>query len=110
MDDDIKIKYYDILNSVKMEYLKADIPYNIVNDRNIILTYNEINLKYIANKNYFAIINKTNTNVSKQNSKDLAKNNVGQTGSNKFKSEKTEHYLKKKENHKKGGMPIMIYF
>lgn len=101
-----------------MEYLKADIPYNIVNIQNIILTYNEINLKYIANKNYFKIINKTpghelpekSTNVSEQNFKDLSKTSIKHTGSNKFKSEKIESHSEKKENYKKGGIPIMVYF
>ena len=97
MNNDTRIKYYDILNSIKMEYLRSDTPYNIINDHNIILTYDEINLKYIADKNYFMIINK-NTDKNTNNK------------SRKFTPEETEAYLKRRESYKKGGnLPIMLY-
>jgi hypothetical protein len=53
MNNQIKLNYYDILNSIRMQYLKSKIPFNIINDNSIKLTYNEIKLKYIDNKNYF---------------------------------------------------------
>ena len=99
MNNETKIKYYDILNSIKMEYLKSDMPYNIINDRNIILTYDEINLKYISDKNYFAPIDK-NPNNKPHNP----------PGARVFTPEETEAYLKRRESYKKGGgLPIILY-
>jgi hypothetical protein len=53
MDDQIKLKYYDILNSIKTQHLKSNILFNIINNTDIKLNHNEIKLKYINNKNYF---------------------------------------------------------
>ena len=108
MNNETKIKYYDILNSIKMEYLKSDMPYNIINDRNIILTYDEINLKYIANKNYFVTINKTTKyNPIYDKTNDKSRN---PPGTRVFTPEETAVYLKRRESYKKGGnLPIMLY-
>jgi hypothetical protein len=36
-----------------MKYLKNKIPFNIVNQNDVKLTYKEIQLKYLKGKNYF---------------------------------------------------------
>ena len=59
MDDRTKLEYYNILNSIRMMYLKSNIPFNIVNSDQIKLTYKDIKLKYIDNKNYFIKVDKS---------------------------------------------------
>ena len=59
MNPQTKLEYYDILNSVRMEYLKSNIPFSIVNRSDIKLTYNDIKLKYINDKNYFVKVDKS---------------------------------------------------
>jgi hypothetical protein len=53
MNDQAKMEYYDILNSIRMTYLKNKTPFNIIGQDEIKLTYKEIHLKYIKGKNYF---------------------------------------------------------
>ena len=53
MNNKIKLEYYNILNSIHTEYLINNIPFNILNHNDIKLTYNNINIKYIKDKNYF---------------------------------------------------------
>jgi hypothetical protein len=53
MNDQTKMEYYDILNSIRMTYLKNKTPFNIISQDDIKLTYKEIQLKYIKGKNYF---------------------------------------------------------
>jgi hypothetical protein len=88
MNNKIKLNYYDILNSIRMQYLKSKIPFNIINDNSIKLTYNEIKLKYINNKNYFIKIDQKQPVVSALDRK------------NEYKIEKLEK-VKNKEDQKK---------
>jgi hypothetical protein len=50
MDDKNKIKYINLLNNIKINYKNN----NMINIDEINLTYKQIKLKYIDNKNYFA--------------------------------------------------------
>ena len=63
MDDKNKIKYINLLNNIKINYKNN----NIINTDEINLTYKQIKLKYIDNKNYFAedlpLVNKKGGNV-----------------------------------------------
>ena len=63
MDDKNKIKYINLLNNIKINYKNN----NIINIDEINLTYNQIKLNYIDNKNYFAedlpLANKKGGNV-----------------------------------------------
>ena len=59
MNSQTKLEYYDILNSVRMMYLKSKIPFSIVNSYDIKLTYKDIKLKYINDKNYFIKVDKS---------------------------------------------------
>ena len=74
MNNQIKLNYYDILNSIRMQYLKSKIPFNIINDNSIKLTYNEIKLKYIDNKNYFIKIDQKSPVTSNVSNVFLKKN------------------------------------
>jgi hypothetical protein len=56
-----KLEFYDILNSIKMEYLKTKEPFDII-QQNIKLTHKTISLKYINDKNYFIKIKKQKDN------------------------------------------------
>ena len=76
-----KLELYNILNSIKMAYLKSKEPFNII-PSDIKLTYKIIELKYLKDKNYFVKVKKS-------------------TGSNKFSKptfSKEEHgaYLERK--------------
>ena len=53
-----KIEYYDVLNSIRMEYLKSKEPFNII-ESNVKLTYNDIQLRYLNDKNYFIVVKKS---------------------------------------------------
>lgn len=59
MNADTKLEYYNILNSINMEYLNTKYPFNIIDQCDIKLTYKEIKLKYITGKNYFVKIDKS---------------------------------------------------
>ena len=95
MDILTKLKYYDKMNSIKLPKYKIDIPFNIINDDNIKLTYKNIKLKYIDGKNYFIKIKKSH----KKN----------------YTPEETALYLARKEKRKKkiggclGGNMIFIF-
>jgi hypothetical protein len=65
MISQIKLEYYDILNSIRMIYLQSDIPFAIINKHDIKLTYKDIKLDYIDNKNYFVKVNKSKGNFQK---------------------------------------------
>jgi hypothetical protein len=49
---DKKLEYYEILNTIRMDYLKSKEPFDM-NLNNVKLTYNDIQIKYLNNKNYF---------------------------------------------------------
>ena len=53
-----KIEYYDFLNRIKRDYLKIENPFNII-ESDVKLTYKDIELQYIKNKNYFVTKKKT---------------------------------------------------
>jgi hypothetical protein len=53
MNNKYKIEYYNILNSIRIDYLKSKMPFNILNQNDIKLTYKDIYLKYIKDKQYF---------------------------------------------------------
>jgi|SaaInlV_165m_DNA_1040744.scaffolds.fasta_scaffold86002_1 hypothetical protein len=53
-----KIEYYDFLNRIKRNYLKIENPFNII-ESDVKLTYKDIDLQYIKNKNYFVTKRKT---------------------------------------------------
>jgi hypothetical protein len=59
MNSQTKLEYYNILNSVRMVYLKSKVPFSIVNSSDIKLTYKNIKLKYINDKNYFVKVDKS---------------------------------------------------
>ena len=52
-----KLELYNILNSIKMAYLKSREPFNIL-PSDIKLTYKIIELKYLKDKNYFVKVKK----------------------------------------------------
>ena len=87
-----KLQLYNILNGVKLEYLKNKEPFNIM-DADIKLTYNVINMKFIKGKNYFVIVpkktnNKSDGNFKKPNSKPYE---------HKFTPEENAAYLERKK-------------
>jgi hypothetical protein len=113
MNDQTKIEYYDILNGIRMVYLKSHVPFNIINDSKIKLTYNEIKLKYIDNKNYFVTVNKDTYRSNKtpwtreqkkeffkQRAKDeRAKSNNSNINMNEpWTKEKREEFIKKRHD------------
>jgi len=52
-----KLNHYNILNSIRTEYLKIKEPFSIPSNINI--TYKEIKLKYLTGKNYFVEFSST---------------------------------------------------
>jgi hypothetical protein len=67
MNNQIKIEHYNILNGIKMDYLKTHEPFNFIKDistqqSNIKLTYNDIFLTYLKNKKYFVAVDKQQFN------------------------------------------------
>ena len=52
-----KLNHYNILNSIRTEYLKIKEPFSIPSNINI--TYREIKLKYLTGKNYFVEFSST---------------------------------------------------
>jgi hypothetical protein len=83
-----KIEIYDILNGIKMNYLKAKDPFTALSD--VKLTYKTIELKYIKDKNYFIKVVKDKYNKKSDN-----------TGlksfSPRFSKEETDAYLARKQ-------------
>jgi len=83
-----KIEIYDILNGIKMNYLKAKDPFTSLSD--VKLTYKTIELKYIKDKNYFIKVVKDKYNKKSDN-----------TGlksfSPRFSKEETDAYLARKQ-------------
>ena len=53
-----KLELYNILNSIKMAYLKSKEPFNILTS-DIKLTYKIVELKYLKDKNYFVKVKKS---------------------------------------------------
>jgi len=51
-------KYYEILNTIKPNYLQDNEPYTVLNDKNISLTYRDIYLKYIKGHHFLVNIEK----------------------------------------------------
>ena len=93
-----KLQLYNILNGVKLEYLKNKEPFNIM-DADIKLTYNVINMKFIKGKNYFVIVpkktnNKSDGNFKKPNSKPYE---------HKFTPEENAAYLERKKRRESHG-------
>ena len=79
MNNNTKLKYYDILNSVKMEYLKERTPFNILKDSDIKITYKDIKLEFVDGKNYFVKVDKSKGNFdrtpwTKEQKKEFYKN------------------------------------
>ena len=70
MNLQLKLEYYNILNSVRMVYLQTNIPFSIVNKHDIKLTYKDIKLKYIKDKNYFVKLDKSKGYKQKDNKRD----------------------------------------
>jgi hypothetical protein len=106
MDSHLKLKYYDILNSIKMIHLKSNILYNIINNDDIKINYNEIKLKYINNKNMFKKIEPNYINSQTHNETDsyLKRRDSYEKLDNKpkkFTPEETDAYLKRREVYKK---------
>ena len=127
IDNQTKLQYYDILNSVKMEHLKSNIPFNIVNSNDIKLTYKEVQLKYINGKNYFITVPKLNKGFNNKSHKnttakkisvdmkkewtekdrdDYKKNKEQQ---NKFTPEETAAYLERKKRRERSKSPQREY-
>jgi hypothetical protein len=89
-----KLELYNILNSIKMAYLKSKEPFNILQS-DIKLTYKIVELKYLKDKNYFVKVKKS-------------------TGSNKFSKptfSKEEHdaYLERKNRRDRSQSPTKNY-
>ena len=83
-----KIEIYDILNGIKMNYLKAKDPFTALSD--VKLTYKTIELKYIKDKNYFIKVVKDKYNKKSDN--------AGlKSFSPRFSKEETEAYLARKQ-------------
>ena len=92
MNNQLKIIYYDILNGIRMQYLKSNIPFNIVNDNEIKLTYGEIKLKYLDDKNYFIKVDKPQVKPQVKPTDKTERE---------FTPEETKLYLARKELYKK---------
>jgi hypothetical protein len=60
--DQTALEYYKILNGIKIDYLKLKLPYNIISDDDIKLTYKQVEMDYIKDKNYFVIADKSKGN------------------------------------------------
>jgi len=63
MNSEIKLEYYDILNNIKMEHFKTKEPFNISNK--VKITYDEVKLNYIPNKNYYKLESDNNKKYGK---------------------------------------------
>jgi hypothetical protein len=109
MNNQIKLNYYDILNSIRMQYLKSKIPFNIINDNSIKLTYNEIKLKYIDNKNYFIKIDQKSPVTSNVSNVFLKKNEDKNGYKHQDKTDaldrKYEYKIEKLKRHKNKELP-----
>ncbi len=53
--NDKKLEFYNLLNGIKLEYLKIKDPFNIL-DSDIKITYKDIKLHYLKDKNYFVVV------------------------------------------------------
>ena len=107
--DNIKLHYYDILNSIKMDYMKIKEPFDFGNN-NIILTHKIIKLKYLTDKNYFVKVDKKNKNDNHNQNN----NHKRSESKNKPKFTPEEHaaYLerkKRREQNKHGGKKILVF-
>lgn len=101
IDNQTKLEYYDIMNSIKMEYLKSNIPFNIVNNKDIKLSYKEIQLKYVDDKNYFVKVSKKPFNKPGQFNSFKPRNIPNIDMSKPWTKEKREEYIKNKEHGQK---------
>ena len=61
-----KLESYYLLSGIRMKYLKYAEPFNILST-DIKLTYNDIKLKYLTDKKYFIIIDKSSFNKKYDN-------------------------------------------
>ena len=61
-----KLELYNILNGIRSSKYVMNVPYSFINP-SIKLTYKEIKLKYITNKNYFVKVTKSNNQHSPNN-------------------------------------------
>jgi hypothetical protein len=105
IDNQTKLEYYDIMNSIKMEYLKSNIPFNIVNNKDIKLSYKEIQLKYVDDKNYFVKVSKKPFNKPGQFNNFNPRNVPNIDMTKPWTKEKREEYRKNKEHEQKSNQP-----
>ena len=101
IDNQTKLEYYNIMNSIKMEYLKSNIPFNIVNSKDVKLSYKEIQLKYVDDKNYFVKVSKKPFNKPGQYNNFKPRNVPNIDMAKPWTKEKREEYRKNKEHGQK---------
>jgi hypothetical protein len=103
--DQIILNYYKILNGIKMDYLKLKLPYNIIYDDDIKLTYKQGEMNYIKDKNYFIIANKTkkrdfNNNQDRGRSRERHKHKQRDTSNDSPRNQPKKPWEKHKHKHK----------
>ena len=102
-----KLEYYYLLNGIRLKYLKYDEPFNILSTP-VKLTYNDIKLKYLTNKKYFIIVDKSAVN-NKQSFKNKTDKHDKPSFKNnkpmKFTPEETAAYLERKSRRERSQSP-----
>jgi hypothetical protein len=95
-----KLEYYGLLNGIRMDYLKTKEPFDINilrNESNVKLTYNDIQLRYLKDKNYFVVVKKPQFNTQGDRSRN------DKPPSQIFTPEETAEYLERKKRREQRG-------
>ena len=115
MNNILKYKILDKLNSINFIIYKRKSPFDALSN-NVQLTYNEIQLQYIKNKNYFVEVDKSKPKWNQNNhrgNRDISPNkhqdNQNKHRGNRDRSPDIHHDNQIKKNNYKGGL-INIYY
>ena len=86
-----KLELYNILNGIRSSKYVMNVPYSFINP-SIKLTYKEIKLKYITNKNYFVKVTKSNNQHSPNNQNKPNNQHYNNQHSPKHQNYNNQHY------------------
>ena len=90
-----KLILYNILNGIKMEYLKTKEPFSIM-ESNIKITHKTIELKYLKDKNYFVKVPKDSFKKDSFKKDSFKKDSFKKP--HEFTKEETAAYLERKKH------------